>query len=104
MRWTAFLLCLCASFLTAQVRFEDIRKSPGNDWLTYGGDYGSRRHSPLKQVNVGNVASLVPKWTYHVETAKKLEATPLVYDGMMYFTNTNEVYALDARSGRRIWQ
>ena len=25
--------------LGAQVRYEDIRKSPGNDWLTYAGDY-----------------------------------------------------------------
>lgn len=104
MRAIACLFGLGAAVLSAQVRFEDIRKSPGNDWLTYGGDYGSKRHSPLQQINVGNVGSLVPKWTYHVETAKKLEATPLVYDGMMYFTNTNEVYALDARTGRRIWQ
>ena len=37
--------------LTAQVRYEDIRKSPGNDWLTYAGDYQGKRHSPLKQIN-----------------------------------------------------
>jgi alcohol dehydrogenase (cytochrome c) len=29
---------------------------------------------------------------------------PIVVDGVMYFTNPNEVYALDARTGREIWQ
>ena len=48
--------------LGAQVRYEDIRKSPGNDWLTYAGDYQGTRHSPLAQITRDNAASLVPKW------------------------------------------
>ena len=87
----------------AQVRFEDIRKGPGDNWLTYGGDYGSQRHSPLRQITPENAAEMVPQWTYHVSGANHLESTPLVLDGIMYLTNTNEVHALDARTGRRIW-
>ena len=49
------------------------------------------------------MASLVPKWIYHVDGAKRLEASPLIYQGVMYVANTNEVHALDARTGRRIW-
>ncbi|HYM10759.1 MAG TPA: PQQ-dependent dehydrogenase, methanol/ethanol family, partial [Bryobacterales bacterium] len=98
---------LCAALLAlpaaAQVRFEDIRQGEGANWLTYYGDYGARRYSPLRQINRQTVGSLVPKWTYHVEGAKHLETTPLVCDGVMYITNTNEVYALDARTGRSIW-
>src|SRR5947208_11134360 len=90
--------------LGAQVRYEDIRKSPGNDWLTYAGDYQGTRHSPLSQINRDNAGSLVPKWVFRVEGATKLEATPLVFEGVMYVTNSNEVHALDARTGRRIWQ
>jgi alcohol dehydrogenase (cytochrome c) len=41
---------------------------------------------------------------YRVEGATHLESTPLVFDGVMYVTNSNEVHALDARTGRRIWQ
>jgi alcohol dehydrogenase (cytochrome c) len=90
--------------LMGQVNFEQVRKGPDANWLTYAGDYQARRHSPLKQINRRNVATLVSKWTYHVEGANHLEATPLVYDGVMYVTNSNEVHALDARTGRRIWQ
>ncbi|MGH9630760.1 MAG: pyrroloquinoline quinone-dependent dehydrogenase [Bryobacteraceae bacterium] len=88
----------------AQVSFEDIRRSPGANWLTYNGDYSGRRYSPLKQITVDNAGSLTAKWVYHFQGSRRLETVPLVYDGVMYVTNTNEVHALDARTGRRIWQ
>jgi alcohol dehydrogenase (cytochrome c) len=97
---TAIAFALTAA---AQVRYEDILRGPGADWLTYGGDYASQRYSPLDQITAANAGNLVSKWTYHVSGANHLEATPLVYDGVMYVTNTNEVHAVDARSGRRIW-
>lgn len=87
-----------------QVRFDDIGQAPSANWLTYAGDYQARRHSLLDQINRQNAARLVPKWTYHIEGATHLEATPLVFEGVMYVTNSNEVHALDARTGRRIWQ
>ena len=64
----------------------------------------SQRHSPLKQITRDNVANVAAKWTYHVESAARLEATPIVVDGVMYITSSNEVHALDARTGRRIWK
>ena len=98
-----FAAILLAAPLCGQVTFEKIRKGPGEDWLTYAGDYGARRYSPLTQIHRANVGSLVPKWVFHVDEAKRLEVSPLVYQGIMYITNSNEVYALDARSGRPIW-
>jgi alcohol dehydrogenase (cytochrome c) len=92
-----------AAALAAQVTYDDIRHSPGNNWLTYSGDYQGRRHSPLTQINRDNAGSIVPKWVYRVEGATHLESSPLVYDGVMYVTNSNELHALDARTGRRIW-
>jgi len=100
----AFLgILLAAVPLAAQVRDDMLRRGPGDNWLTYAGDYAAHRHSPLTQINRSNAASLVPKWVYHLENAKRLEATPLVYDGVMYVTNSNEIYALDARTGRPLW-
>lgn len=92
-----------AAAAAAQVRYEDVLASPNANWLTYAGNYIATRHSPLTQIHRGNVGSLAAKWVYHVEGAKKLESSPIVYDGVMYVTNTNEVHALDARTGRRIW-
>jgi alcohol dehydrogenase (cytochrome c) len=98
------LLCGLAGPLTAQVRYEDIVKGPGDNWLTYAGDYRGTRHSPLKQITAANVGSLVPKWVFHVPKAGGLRCNPIVYDGVMYVTDTNTVFALDARTGRKIWQ
>lgn len=106
MRWTLILLLaatLSAQVSTRPVTFEDIKASPNRNWLTYAGDYKGTRHSPLQQINRTNAANLVPKWTFHMETGRKLETVPIVYEGMMYVTNSNEINALDARSGRRIW-
>src|SRR6266436_3760027 len=101
---TAALAAITASGAAAQVRYEDILQGPADNWLTYAGDYQGRRHSALKQITVDNAASLAPKWVYHVPKASGLRTNPIVYNGVMYITNTNEVRALDARTGRLIWQ
>src|SRR6266566_681038 len=104
MRRFLFATAIALLLLTAQVRHEDIARGPNESWLTYAGDYGSRRHSPLDQIRRDNVSSLVPAWVYHVEGARKLETTPLVHAGVMYITDTNQVEALDARTGHRLWR
>ena len=94
---------LLAAALLAQVRHEDLLKSPNENWLTYAGDYSGQRHSPLKQITAANARNVVSQWVYAVEGARKLESSPLVYDGILYVTNSNAIHALDARTGRRIW-
>ena len=56
------LLIAGAGALCAQVRFEDIKNSPSENWLLYAGDYAAQRHSPLDEINRDNVDSLVAKW------------------------------------------
>ena len=103
MRRSLLCMALLAGTLLGQARYETIRKGPSENWLTYAGDYSGQRHSPLKQITNANVATLVPKWVYHVDKSSHLEATPLVYDGIMYVSDSNQVHALDARTGRKIW-
>jgi alcohol dehydrogenase (cytochrome c) len=88
----------------AQVRYEDILRGPAENWLTYAGDYQGQRHSALKQITAANAGSLVPKWVYHVPKANGLRTNPIVYDGVMYVTGSNELRALDARTGNLIWE
>ncbi len=85
------------------VVYEKILNSPGNGWLTYAGNYKATRFSPLAQINSKNISSLVPKWIYGIKGSVDLRTTPLVYDGIMYATNVNEVHALNAVTGERIW-
>src|SRR5437764_6706547 len=89
--------------VTAQ-RLLDSAREPQN-WLMYSGDYAGRRYSTLDQIRTSNVSSLVPKWAYQTMGGGKFEATPLVVDGVLYATGADDrAFALDARSGRPIWQ
>ena len=79
-------------------------KEPQN-WLMYSGDYAGHRFSGLDQINTTNAKSLVAKWAYQTQASGKFETTPLVVDGVLYGTGQDDrAYALDARSGRPIWQ
>jgi len=80
-------------------------KNPA-DWITYGGDLGEQRYSPLKQIDTTNVARLGLAWSYDVGMGGgNQEATPLVWSGAIYgITNYSIVFALDARTGKEKWR
>ena len=91
----------------AQVTAQDLRDGLKNPtrWLTYGGDYGNHRHSPLTQITAANVNRLVPQWQFQTDTLGKFEAAPLVLDGVIYVTGPlDTAWAIDARTGRQIWR
>jgi alcohol dehydrogenase (cytochrome c) len=100
-------LALLPLGLNAQATYERLLKAaeePQN-WLTYSGSYMSQRHSQLKQIDQGNAKNLEQKWVFQVDSSlQNFEATPLVVDGIMYFTQPiNDVVALDAKTGRVFW-
>jgi alcohol dehydrogenase (cytochrome c) len=73
-------------------------------WTIYGGDLGSTRYSTLRQIHAGNVARLGVAWVFQTGVSGRHEATPLVEDGILYFTAPGgHAYALDARTGRQLW-
>lgn len=93
-------LTLAAASVTPAARAQADRV----DWPTYSGDYSGRRHSSLDQINSANVRDLRVEWVYQTRGNGNIQATPLVVDGVMYVTGPeNLVYALDARTGRKIW-
>lgn len=47
----------------------DARGAQPGDWPTYGHDPGGMRYSPLKQIDVSNVARLQTAWTYSMRPA-----------------------------------
>ena len=75
------------------------------NWLTYSGDYYSHRHSRLQEINSRNVEKLKVKWVFQMPTLeRKVQASPLVVDGVMYVTEPpSNVLALDAETGRSLW-
>jgi len=74
-------------------------------WALHGQDLGGQRHSPLTQIHAGNVATLVPKWTFRSGVSATFQATPIVVDGVMFVSLPfSHVVAIDAASGREIWR
>jgi alcohol dehydrogenase (cytochrome c) len=82
----------------------DLLAQPvGANWTSYNGDYTGRRYSSLQEVNLGNAAQLRAAWVFHPGNSQRLEATPVVVRGVMYVTSANDVFALDAKTGRVVW-
>jgi PQQ-dependent dehydrogenase (methanol/ethanol family) len=83
--------------------------TPMRDWINVGGNVMQQHYSGLNQINTGNAGSLKEAWHVHLDgsgvAAKyRNEATPLVYDGVMYVTTgNNDIFALDAATGARMW-
>jgi alcohol dehydrogenase (cytochrome c) len=85
-----------------------LAQTPQDSWPTYNGDYSGRRFSPLVQLNKGNVYHLAPAWRTRVASGAaghgvRISATPLMVDGVLYFTSLDNVWALDAKSGHELW-
>ena len=79
-----------------------VFQSYAQQWTVYGGDHGSKRFSPLKQINASNVSRLGVNWVFQPGVSGTYEATPLFEDGILYFTAPGgHAYALDARTGKR---
>jgi alcohol dehydrogenase (cytochrome c) len=83
-------------------RLVNASHEPQN-WLTYGGGYASQRYSLLKKLNQSNARDLKLKWVYRPKYLEKMEATPLVVDGILYTVQNSEVVAMDAATGRAFW-
>ncbi|MGD0126873.1 MAG: PQQ-dependent dehydrogenase, methanol/ethanol family [Terriglobia bacterium] len=77
---------------------------PRQDWPSYNGDYSGRRYSALDQINLDNVKHLRAQWVFHSTNSDSMEVTPVVVGGVMYITSGNDALALDARTGRVLWQ
>jgi alcohol dehydrogenase (cytochrome c) len=86
------------------VSAEDLVAKPvGANWTSYNGDYSGQRYSSLREINPENVAQLRAVWVFHPGNSERLEATPVVVNGIMYVTSANDTFALDARTGRVLW-
>jgi alcohol dehydrogenase (cytochrome c) len=83
-------------------------KNPGANWITYGGALNAQRYSTLDQVNTGNVSQLKGAWMTRLGSGRgakyRFEPDPLVIDGVMYVpTGNDDIYALDAKTGKKLW-
>jgi quinohemoprotein ethanol dehydrogenase len=100
-------LLICSEIGAEPVTDERLREADSDtaNWLTHGRTYQERRYSPLDQINDATIEKLGLAWTFETATERGLQATPLVVDGVMFFTGAwSVVYALDARDGSLLWK
>ncbi|HIO05248.1 MAG TPA: PQQ-dependent dehydrogenase, methanol/ethanol family [Gammaproteobacteria bacterium] len=84
-------------------RIIKAESEPGN-WIAHGRTYEEQRFSPLTKIDKESVSDLGLAWYKDMGTNRALEATPIVVDGIMFFTSTwSRVYAVEAKTGETIW-
>ena len=76
----------------------------GRDWYSFGGNDNGEHYSPLGEINQANVKGLGLAWAYDIDTFDAY-TQPLAVNGVVYFAAGHSViHALDARSGKLLWQ
>lgn len=103
----SLLLILATGMVTTMAHAvvdQNAIAAPDAEWLSYGRDYQEQRFSPLDKINRDNVDQLDLAWSFDFSTARGMEATPIVHNGVLYVTTGwSHVYALDARTGKQLW-
>ena len=80
------------------------------EWPSYGGDLAHTRYSPLDEINGDNFNDLEVAWTLNTDNfgtrpEVRLQATPLMVNGVLYSTvgTRRAAVALDAATGELLW-
>ncbi len=105
----ALAICLALVSLFSSTMYSQgldpatIATPPADSWPSYHGDYSGRRHSNLNEINPQNVASLGLAWAFQTGQNASIKASPLLVNGILYFTLPDHVWAVDARTGHEVW-
>ncbi|MET0661055.1 MAG: PQQ-dependent dehydrogenase, methanol/ethanol family [Steroidobacteraceae bacterium] len=77
----------------------------GANWSVYGRTSNEENHSPLEQINTGNIQRLGLLWSLDLGQQPGTFSEPLAVDGVLYFAvGQSVVNAVDAASGRELWR
>ncbi|NUR55971.1 MAG: acido-empty-quinoprotein group A [Acidobacteria bacterium] len=104
---SALSLLFCASIAAVHAQGLDpamLLKAAPDSWPTYHGDYTGQRHSKLTQITPDNVRQLTLSWAFQTGQAAQIKASPILVNGIIYVTTPDNMWAIDARSGRQIWR
>ncbi len=100
-------LALSGPALAQPVTTSDLENAAADNssWLTYSRDYYGQRFVRLEQITPANVHRLHLAWVFATGGENRgLQATPLIHNGVLYVSaDGSRVFAIDARTGARIW-
>ncbi len=82
---------------------EMLLNPPAEDWLVWRRTHANLGHSPLDQIDKGNVSDLRMAWNWALPPGANM-MTPLVHDGVLFAYSAGDiVQAIDASSGDLLW-
>lgn len=80
-----------------------LRNPDPGDWIHWRRTLDGWGYSPLNQITRDNVGRLQLVWSWAMQLGAD-EATPLVYNGVMYLPSPSGIQALDAATGDLLWE
>lgn len=92
-----------ARLLAQNVDAGTLLNPPADSWPSFHGDYSGRRHSKLTEITPRNVSRLALAWAFQTNLPSTIKSSPILVDGVLYFTLPDNVWAVDARSGHQLW-
>jgi alcohol dehydrogenase (cytochrome c) len=100
---SALLLGVPHSLAAQNLEPAQIEHPSPDSWPLYHGDYSGKRHSALTQITPANVSKLTMAWAFQTNQGAEIKSSPLLIDGILYFTVPDNIWAVDARSGHMLW-
>ena len=95
-------LLLAFFFIAAQ---RQIPQDPNTEWPEYLGGPDRNHYSTLTQITPENVQNLQVAWSYSAPDTGQMQVNPIMVDGVLYgVTSGVRAFALDAATGKEIWQ
>lgn len=84
---------------------ENLSQKESVDWPGYLGGSDRNHYSLLNQINIDNVSQLQVAWKYNTGDPGQMQCNPIIVDGILYgVSSTNEVFALEASTGKELWK
>ena len=100
----------CASLILAALLLS-CHQEKDRSWSAYKADAASSSYSPHEEIDPENVNKLQVAWTFYPDDAAEgsrfngSQCNPIIVDGVMYTASARRrIYAIDAKSGEKIWE
>lgn len=100
-----FGITTTVAFVLYSWKFNKVPVRDYSKWTEYLGGPERSHYSSLSQINTGNVSRLKKVWEYRSGDSGQVQCNPIIIDDVLYgVTATNQVFALDAASGKQKWK
>jgi len=108
-KWLHYIYLLPAGISAAFVFHSATikTKAPADEkqWSEYLGGPDRNHYSPLSQINTTNVSKLQKVWEYKSGDSGQVQCNPIIVNNVLYgVTATNQIFALDAATGKEKWK